>query len=300
MIDRASIFADEVMGELLRTRFVPVALDQAYQRRQQDAEGEFYRRIAGQGPRHDFRQTTQGFYVATADGELLLYNNNRDVPKVRRLVQEALQRFEAGAAAAKEIAPIDAGKADARYDPKPPEGGLVVRVRAKVLGGYPPTDDPWQRIFQAALSRDNLWITRAEHEALRRGELTRTLVQRIARFHLVDNTRGEPPMWETSEVRACEFTLRDGRLQGSVHLQTADGKRRYRADLLGFVRVENDKVIGFDLVADGRFLGEGQYTRGAPAGEFPLAVAFTLADGSDIADAIPPQGSRGWVEGYVR
>lgn len=300
MIDRASIFADEVMGELLRTRFVPVALDQAYQRRQQDAEGEFYRRIAGQGPRHDFRQTTQGFYVATGDGELLLYNNNRDVPKVRRLVQEALRRFEASAAAAKETAPIDAGKPDARYDPKPPAGGLVVRVRAKVLGGYAPTDDPWQKIFQAALSRDNLWITRAEHEALRRGELTKTLLQRIARFHLVDNTRGEPPMWETSEVRACEVTLRDGRMQGSVHLQTADGKRSYRADLLGFVRVESDEVVGFDLVADGRFLGEGKYTRGAPAGEFPFAVAFTLADGSDVADAIPPQGSRGWVEGYLR
>ena len=300
MIDRASIFADEAMGELLRTKFVPVALDQAYQRRQQDAEGEFYRRIAGQGPRHDFRQTTQGFYVATADGELLLYNNNRDVPKVRRLVREALQRFEASAAAAKEIAPIDAGTSDPRYAPKVPDGGLVVRVRAKVLGGYPPTDDPWQRVFQAALSRDNLWLTRAEHDALRRGELTESLLRRIVRFHLVDNTRGEPPMWEVGEMRECEVTLQDGRMQGSVHLQTADGKRGYRAELLGFVRVTEEKVVGFDLVASGSFWGEGQYTRGAPAGEFPFAVAFTLADGSDVADAIPPQGSRGWVEGYLR
>jgi len=298
VIDRASIFADEGMGELLRTKFVPVALDQAYQRRQQDAEGEFYRRIAGQGPRHDFRQTTQGFYVATADGELLLYNNNRDVPKVRRLVREALQRFEASAT--KEVAPIDAGKVDARYDPKAPDGGLVVRVRAKVLVGYPPTDDPWRRIFQTALSRDNLWVTRAEHVALRRGELTETLLRRIARFHLVDNTRGEPAMWEVGEVRECEVALREGRMQGSVHLQTADGKRGYRAELLGFVRVAEEKVVGFDLVASGSFWGEGQYTRGAPTGEFPFAVAFTLADGSDVADAIPPQGSRGWVEGYLR
>jgi len=48
------------------------------------------------------------------------------------------------------------------------------------------------------------------------------------------------------------------------------------------------------------FWGEGRYTRRAPEGRFPFAVSFTLADGSDIADAIPPQGSRGWVGGYLR
>ena len=54
MIDRVSTFANEEMAALLRERFVPVAIDQAYQRRQQDAEGEFYREFAGQGPRKDF------------------------------------------------------------------------------------------------------------------------------------------------------------------------------------------------------------------------------------------------------
>jgi hypothetical protein len=85
-----------------------------------------------------------------------------------------------------------------------------------------------------------------------------------------------------------------------VHLETDDGMRGYRAELLGFVHVEAGSVVTFDLVASGRFHGEGQYTGGAPAGESSFAVAFTLADGKDVADAIPPQGSRGWVEGYVR
>ena len=40
---------------MLRTQFIAVAIDQAYQRRQQDAEGEFYRKIAGQGPRNNFQ-----------------------------------------------------------------------------------------------------------------------------------------------------------------------------------------------------------------------------------------------------
>ncbi len=288
------------MVEMLRTRFVAVALDQAYQRRQQDAEGEFYRRIAGQSPRRDFQQTTQGFYVATAAGELLLYNNNRDVPKVRRLVHEALQRFEASAAKTKDTAAIEAGMPDDRYAPKPPAGGLVVRVHAKVLGGYAPTDDVWQRAFQTAIGRDNLWLDGEEHRALARGDLPTKLLHRIARFHLVDNTRGEPPMWKPDEVRVIDVELKDGRLHGNVELATADGSRSYRAQLLGFVRTEKDRVVAFDLVADGWFRGEGQYTRNAPEGEFPFAVSFRLADGTDAADAIPPQGSRGWVAGYLR
>ena len=116
---------------MLQTRFVPVAIDQAYQRRQQDTEGDFYRKIAGQGPRNNFQGTTQGFYIATADGELLLYNNNRDPNKVRRLMREKLTEFQQRRAARSDIAAITPEKKDPRYNVSPPSGGLVVRVRAK-------------------------------------------------------------------------------------------------------------------------------------------------------------------------
>ena len=36
-----------------------------------------------------------------------------------------------------------------RYSPEPPEGGLVLRVHAKVLDGYEPTTNRWRAIFQA-------------------------------------------------------------------------------------------------------------------------------------------------------
>ncbi len=165
------------------------------------------------------------------------------------------------------------------------------------------SDTPLQftkRELQTALSRDNLWITRDEHAALARGLLPAALMRRIARFHLVDNTRGEPPMWQDDEVRDVAVTLRDGRLQGRVQLATGDGDRRFAAQLLGFVRTEGDRVVGLELVATGRCRGEGPYTQGAPPGDFPLAISFTLADGTDTADAIPPQGSRGWLDGYLR
>lgn len=285
---------------MLKTDFVPVAIDQAYQRRQKDAEGDFYRKIAGQGPRKDFNDTTQGFYIATPAGKLLLYNNNRDVPKVRRLMQAKLAQFNRSDAKTARTAAVERGKPDPRWNPEPPQGGLVVRVRAKVLDGYEPTTNRWQRIFQTSLARDNLWITKAEHQALVRGEVPAALQKRIARFHLVDNTRGEPPMWRDREVRSVTMSLKKGRLTGRVKLATADGKRRYDAELLGFVETKNGKVTRFDVVALGKFRGEGRFTRGAPKGEFPLAVGFTLADGKDIADRVPPQGSRGWLPGYLR
>lgn len=285
---------------MLKTDFVPVAIDQAYQRRQKDAEGEFYRKIAGQGPRKDFNDTTQGFYIATPAGKLLLFNNNRDVPKVRRLMRANLARFNRSDAKTATTAAVERGKPDPRWNPEPPAGGLIVRVRAKVLDGYEPTTNRFRRIFQTALSRDNLWITKREHRALARGEVPAALQKRIARFHLVDNTRGEPPMWRDREVRSVTMSLKNGRLTGRVKLATADGKRTYDAELLGFVETKDGKVTRFDVVAQGKFRGEGRYTPRAPKGEFPLAVGFTLADGKDIADRVPPQASRGWLQGYLR
>jgi hypothetical protein len=280
---------------MLKSRFIPVAIDQAYQRRQKDAEGEFYRRIAGQGPRNDFQNTTQGFYAAGADGTLLFYNNNRDPGKVRRLMEEALEKHRA-----KPTEPIKPGQPDERYRPDPPEGGLVVRVRSKILDGFAPTEDRWQQILQGATSRDNLWISRWEHEALAGGSFPRSLAERLSRFHLVDSTRGEPSMWKTEEIRGMDYKLQGGILRGQVRLETADGARGYHAEIFGRVETANGVVTRFDGVAKGSFWGEGRYTKGAPAGKFPLAISFELADGSDVADAIPPQGSRGWVPGYMR
>ena len=285
---------------MLRTRFVPVAIDQAYQRRQKDAEGEFYRKIAGQGRRKNFQSTTQGLYIATATGKLLLFNNNRDPAKVERLMKEKLALFQKNAAVNSKAVAIERGKMDTRYHVSPPAGGLIVRVRAKVLGGYEPTTDRWRAIFQNALSRDNLWISAAEHQALLLGKVPVSLQKRIARFHLVDNTRGEPPMWKENEIRDLKMKIEGNRILGQVTLRTDRGDRGYTANLFGIVEAKGGRIVRLDLVVRGDFWGEGTYTRNAPQGKFPLGISFSLADGTDVADRIPPKGSRGWLAGYLR
>ena len=107
-------------------------------------------------------------------------------------------------------------------------------------------------------------------------------------------------MWKREDVRKLDIKLDDGQLNGVVHLETGRGDRGYQAKLKGFVDVKDGAVIRFDLVVLGEFWGEGRFTRGAPQGKFPLAISFTLADGTNVADRIPPQGSRGWLRGYLR
>lgn len=295
MLDRASTFANPEVVKLLKSRFIPVAIDQAYQRRQKDAEGRFYQKIANQSPRKVGQGTTQGLFTVGADGTLLGYTNNRGHQKTMRLLNSALVRHKP-----KKVAAIKPGEPDARFNPKPPKGGFVVRVTSRVLGGYPETTDPWRRIFQVSTGRDNLWVRGDETKDLLSGKFPVSLMSRLARYHLVDNTRGEPPMWERSEIRSVDTEFNDGRFEATVHLQTKSGDRSYKAKLLGFVEIKDGRITRFDVVSRGLFKGHGRYTQNPPLGEFPFAVAFTRADGNDVADRIPPQGSRGWVAGYLR
>lgn len=300
MLDRESTFAQPEIVALLKTKFVPVAIDQANQRRQKDTEGEFYRKIASQSPRRDFSQTTQGFYIATASGKLLLYNNNRDPEKVLRLMREKLAEFE-NKYEGETTTALSATTVDARYTMTPPEGGLIVRVRAKVLDGYEPTTNRWERIFQTALSRDNLWLTAQEQAALVAGKFLPGLLERIARFHMLDNTRGEPLMWKPPEIGSMQIDVgNEGNLTGSVAISSRDGDRGFEAKIRGELKSEQGRVTQLQFVALGECWGDGPYTKGGPEGRFPLAIAFTLADGTDIADGLPPQGARGWLDGYLK
>ncbi len=294
MIDRESTFKNPDVVALLKNNFIPVAFDQWYHRQQRDEEGEFYRKIARQGPR-DLNATTQGFYVADANGYLFGYNNNRSPDRILKIMKNALESFEPKASK-----PVSSTKRDKKFVREIPTGAVVIRVNAKVLGGYDPTDNQWQKIFQKAISRDNLWILKSELAEMAKGSIPDSLTKRIARFHLVDNTRGEPDMWSSNDIRQSKLTLKsDGSVVGSFRLKSGNGRRGFDCSIRGNIRFGKDaELTTFDLVAHGQHWGAGRYTPNAPKGKFPLAVAFRLADGSDVADQVPPQGTKGWLEGY--
>jgi len=295
VLDRASTFSDPELVELLKSQFIPLAIDQHYERRQEDAEGEFYRKIARQGPREVGKETTQGHYLVAPDGTLLGFRNHRDPEVMKDVMRTALAQYKPG-----NVAPLEPGETDPKWGYEAPEGGLVVRVNTKILGGYDTPVNERSRTFQEGIGRDNLWIREDEHAALAEGRIEESLLRRLVKFHCVDNTRGEPPMWETEEIQSLSLDWKDGHVEGQVHARTASGDRDFKADIFGYIEALDGKVTRFDLVVKGLFRGEGQYTRGAPEGEFPLGIRFTLADGTDIADDVPPQGARGWLENYLR
>src|SRR5713226_7784274 len=67
--------------------YIAVTGDDWYQRRRSDAEGEFFRKVADQGPRKgEGGSTRQGIYCLTASGKLLVYKNAGQAPDVMRAV----------------------------------------------------------------------------------------------------------------------------------------------------------------------------------------------------------------------
>src|SRR5262245_20137080 len=302
--------------------YVPVAADDWYQRRRDDAEGKFFRSVADQGPRKgEGGSTRQGIYCFTADGKLLTYKNAGQAPEVmrdtlrlglREWAKLPAERSKPGA-----IKVEDPDKTDKSYTRTPPAGGLVVNVYTRILDRDKGElcKGTTKTLGGDAAARDHLWLTEAEWKSLvpadpKKGDkspLPMKVAERVLRFHLTDNTRGEPPMWRAEDVRSQELTLTVEevtstairlRLDGSALLATnADATkadRGFDVRLLGHIGYDRaTKAIDrFDVVAVGDHWGQGPHTGGARPGRSPLGVVFELAGGKSAADLVPPQWAR--------
>ena len=321
-------FSDPEILRMAREEYVPVACDDWYQRRREDDEGRFFRSVADQGPRKGAGGSTrQGIYCLTASGKLLAYKNAQDANVMREVLRQGLEKWRHLPASERrpggnEYPGLD--RPDERYVRTPPPGGLVVNVYTRILD-RDGKDDLCRGTCsftggdQAA--RDHLWLTQADWQTLvragtkkgQRFPMRRPLADRLLRFHLVDNTRGEPGPWRPEDVRKAELTWTvenatptslQLRLDGSALLATdADtekARRGYDVRLLGFLHYDREKAVvdRFDLVAVGDHWGRSTYTPGERPGRKPLGVAFELRRGNDPADLLPPQGAR-WLPGYL-
>ncbi|NNC88097.1 MAG: hypothetical protein HKN82_06510 [Akkermansiaceae bacterium] len=323
------VFGRPDVQELLHAHFVTVAADDWYQRRRDDPVGRFFRSVADQGPRKgEGGGTRQGRYVFTASGKLLGFNNNRDPERILKMLRESLVRWKALPAAertpgAVEVPALGAGDLDAKFVRTPPPGGLVVAVRTRPVTRRPGGEfaacevpgDAARRFANPgfAPASDHLWITARETAALaattRAGPLDPALAHRLLRFHLVDNTRGEPPHWDRPEIKALDLAVHPptrespGRLvlRGSFRAASADGTRGIDGNLLGTISFDpaTKACRRFEVVALADHWGEGRYTPGARPGRTPLVVAFSLADPQDPDYVVPPQGIR-WEQGYYQ
>jgi hypothetical protein len=311
------------MIRLATEEFVPVSADDWYQRRRRDAEGEFWRKVADQGPRKGVGGTTrQGIYTFTASGKLLSYKNAHEASTMVEAVQLGLKRFKALPASEREPGAVkvpDAGKVDPTFHRLPPEGGLILRSYTRILDrdaekGYVAGTCDFKGGDKAA--RDHVWLKKDEWQSLiparptvgEVSDVPERIVRRLCRFHLLDNTRGEPNYWGPDEVRKAELKAKvakaDGdavvlELSGSAKMTTKDEKRGYEVALKGHIEYDRAKkaITAFEILAVGDHWGRGTYTGGARPGRNPLGVVMELVKGEVPAERVPPQASRE-IEAY--
>ena len=259
--------------------------------------------------------TRQGLYCFTPDGMLLSESHHCSSERLHFLLALAQAKFRSIVKVNASDGPL---RVDERYHRRPPRGGLVVDVSGKILLEQGAMRDALLiNPRNASLSRDHLWVAESEAEAMAPRQLKvgftypmpLSLAVRLARFHLVDNIRGEPPMWTTQQIRALKVNLEvvkveadvaTVKLTGFVHLATARRSRTYAPALFGELVYDAKKrtLTRFDALALGRASGEGIYTRGCPEGKFSLGIAFTLADMRRVASQVPPQGAHS-IEEYL-
>jgi hypothetical protein len=314
------------MIKLATEEFIPVSGDDWYERRREDAEGEFFRKVADQGPRKGAGGSTrQGIYCFTAAGKLLAYKNAQDADVMREVVEQALADWKKLPAKEREPGAVEVGEPatmDKRYTRPVPKDGLILNVYTRILdrdgkGAY--CKGTCETPGGDLSARDHLWLTKAEWQDLlakdvKAGDefpMPAALVQRIVRFHLIDNTRGEPPFWSAQEVRKADmrWTVEEAtpknvrlRLDGSVLVagdaDAKKAKRGYEAALLGYLEYDPAKkvIARFDVLALGDHWGDGTYTPGARPGRQPLGIAIELSKGDKPADKVPPQAAREYQE----
>ena len=323
MADREFVFGHPEVRKILQEKFIPLAMDDWYLRRQNDDNGKFFIAMTEASPRAGVGDDTrQGRYVFTAAGKFLGFNNNRGPDRILAMLRKSLAAFEKLPAA--ERAPQE-GTGEVKPEPRffrpLPKNGAVVKVYTRVLEREPngplracaapegPNESFEHRGFGAAI--DHFWLREEDVKRLIPDRdatasvpvpFPEVLAQRMARFHLADNTRGEPPHWRRDEVKAIAFTVTPespvrAKLSGTVHLETKDGRRGFAGTLDGWLEHRNGKLTELKAAVTGEHWGDSPLTRGARPGKTPVGFAFLLCADPKPADRVPPQASR-WLEGY--
>jgi hypothetical protein len=294
-VDRGSAFADKEVVDLLKESFVSVGISLQEDLKAQDPTGEFFRKIVDQRP--EPKHSKQGYYIASPDGTLLrgwMYPRP-DNGTVKKNLKEAIASYKPPT----EIEPLDESKADPTYKWPAPEGLTIVETRTKIFDAvWPAAVAERFEVIKGTMGHDRLWITKPEVEALEKGGLADSLLERIIRFHLGDNTRCYIDRWAREAMQKVHVEIkRDGQgfvLDGSVSLE--QGARGYNARLSGFIEVKGGAINRFDLLAQGKGWGQHNGVNYAPVGKFTIVNAFSLAKPGVTFDVRPVWN---WVPEYM-
>lgn len=260
-----------------------------------------FRAFADEGHYKGRGGTRQGIYAVTPAGALLASCNSNDPSRVSRMMKQALEAWASHPPRERFMREDPGGLTVARRNAKYPEGGLVLQVisrdlpREKKLGG-------WR---DAAWNYDYAWFTADEARQLlaarvARGaahEVPQALVARLARFHLLDNVRGQTIPYGPDGVEVAKLATRITRVRRGVaelelkgSSRTEDGARGVDVQLLGTAAYDlrRKRFVRFELLAIGTRWGASRYNfRQNDTDRAPIGFLLRLAGDSPQEKVLP-------------
>lgn len=291
----------------LTDSFVPAADETWRLQRGSDPECRFFQSFADQGHYQSEGTTRQGIYTVTPSGMLLGSINDLNPRDVEELLVASLAKWETLDDSYKSMPPESELAPDHRWEDSFPEDGLILRTYSRDL----PADGNPNAEPSLRWNRDHAWFTKKEmHMWLpdnpKVGDehaVPQILINRIARFHLVDNVNGQTEPYAASEVRGSQLTVTITKIDGpmiSLHidgetLTDTDGTWRMtdiefrpnrrrphglRAKITGEATFDTDQAAftSFEMLALGTRWGRTQYNgRRRARSTTPIGITFELA-----------------------
>jgi hypothetical protein len=235
-----------------------------------------------------------------ADGTAYGFSNVRGAKTVNGLLTDAHSRF---------------------HEHKPPKVDIVVDKPKQFANSPEPSATDVIRVFtrvrpvplaanslNKGVGRDHLWILGSDLKKIAAAaasgsafQMPQDLRMRIARFHLLDNVRGQPDPWLVSEVKKASIRMtpvgrRGGdmiyKLEGSFAMRNSSGDRGLEGSLTGELEIDvaRNRVSWLRMIADGTAWGESKFTAHGPVGKYPLMIAMMNVDDT-LSRTVDPDGA---------
>ena len=250
--------------------------------------------------------TAQGFYIVGADGQAYTFSmHGRQHDEFMRILDDGLAKFKASPSRKVKVDILPTKE----WTTQAPKGTLAVRTITRVTPLPEGCSDK-----NTSIGRDHYWIFPSDVADIRKAKgdsfaMPTDMARRIARFHLVDNVRGEPTRWRYNDMRVLEIQMQKVdattyRFEGLYKLTNNEGRAKSEKGIAGRLRGEiqidasANRATSFEAFAEGYAWGDHDNTDGAPEGKFPLKIGFRSVD-DEIARTVPPQQSYFWEE-YIR
>lgn len=267
-----------------------------------DADALIFQKFARQRTyKKSNRGGAQGHYAVTPSGELLASSSMGDAKVFAQLLEEALEKWNAMPREKRllpETPDLEAAEGWRQIENLYPEDGLVLRVVSRDL----------EKIRWPDWNQGYAWFRKEEARSFVPPEIEKgathdvpfPLMERLARFHLIDNVYGlNYTFFPKGTVEKAKLAVTVTEVRGNQVELSLKGESRADTEVpekIGFAPkllgkatwdTEKEAFTAFELVAVGNRWGLGNCNLRRDPTPAPMGIVFTLTGGSP-AERLPP------------